>query len=125
MMAIAPWFRALTALAEDLGSVLITHRVMCAFQAPLLSLLSFTTFVTSGKLFSSLFNTFKTRLLIATSSRLSLKLKEKWCNKTLSRAGEMAQWVRAPDCSSEGPEFKSQQPHGGSQPSVTRSDPLF
>jgi hypothetical protein len=32
-------------------------------------------------------------------------------------AGEMAQWVRAPDCSSEGEEFKSQQPHGGSQPS--------
>jgi hypothetical protein len=32
-------------------------------------------------------------------------------------AGEMAQWVRAPDCSSEGQEFKSQQPHGGSQPS--------
>jgi hypothetical protein len=32
----------------------------------------------------------------------------------------MAQWARAPDCSSEGPEFKSQQPHGGSQPSVTR-----
>jgi hypothetical protein len=29
----------------------------------------------------------------------------------------MVQWVRAPDCSSEGPEFKSQQPHGGSQPS--------
>jgi hypothetical protein len=40
-------------------------------------------------------------------------------------AGEMAQWVRAPDCSPEGPEFKSQQPHGGSQPSVTRSDSLF
>jgi hypothetical protein len=40
-------------------------------------------------------------------------------------AGEMAQWVRAPDCSSEGPEFKSQQPHGGSQPSVTRSDSVF
>jgi hypothetical protein len=40
-------------------------------------------------------------------------------------AGEMAQWVRAPDCSSEGPEFKSQQPHGGSQPSVMRSDALF
>jgi hypothetical protein len=37
----------------------------------------------------------------------------------------MAQWVRAPDCSSEGQEFKSQQPHGGSQPSVTRSDSLF
>jgi very-short-patch-repair endonuclease len=41
------------------------------------------------------------------------------------RAGEMAQWVRAPDCSSEGLKFKSQQPHGGSQPSVTRSDALF
>jgi hypothetical protein len=40
-------------------------------------------------------------------------------------AGEMAQWVRVPDCSSKGPEFKSQQPHGGSQPSVTRSDVLF
>jgi hypothetical protein len=32
-------------------------------------------------------------------------------------AGAMAQQVKAPDCSSEGPEFKSQQPHGGSQPS--------
>jgi hypothetical protein len=40
-------------------------------------------------------------------------------------AGEMAQWVRAPDCSSEGPEFKSQQPHGGSQPSLMKSDALF
>ena len=41
------------------------------------------------------------------------------------RASEMAQWVRAPDCSSEGLEFKTQQPHGGSQPSITRSDTLF
>ena len=40
-------------------------------------------------------------------------------------AGEMAQGVRAPDCSSEGLEFKSQQPHGGSQPPVMRSDSLF
>jgi hypothetical protein len=40
-------------------------------------------------------------------------------------AGEMAQQVRAPDCSSKGPEFKSQQPHGGSQPSLMRSDSLF
>jgi hypothetical protein len=29
--------------------------------------------------------------------------------------------VKSTDCSSEGPEFKSQQPHGGSQPSITRS----
>ena len=37
----------------------------------------------------------------------------------------MAQQVRAPDGSSEGPEFKPQQPHGGLQPSVTKSDALF
>jgi hypothetical protein len=37
----------------------------------------------------------------------------------------MAQLVRAPDFSSKGLKFKSQQPHGGSQPSVMRSDPLF
>jgi hypothetical protein len=29
--------------------------------------------------------------------------------------------VKSINCSSEGPEFKSQQPHGGSQPSVMRS----
>jgi hypothetical protein len=33
--------------------------------------------------------------------------------------------VKSTDCSSEGPEFKSQQPHGGSQPSLMRSDALF
>ena len=32
---------------------------------------------------------------------------------------------RSTDCSSEGPEFKSQPPHGGSQPSVMRSEALF
>ncbi|EDL96988.1 rCG60726 [Rattus norvegicus] len=37
----------------------------------------------------------------------------------------MAQWLRSTDCSSRGPEFNSQQPHGGSQPSVKRSDALF
>jgi hypothetical protein len=45
--------------------------------------------------------------------------------RALTGAGEMAQWVRALECSSQGPEFNSQQPHGGSQPSVTRSDALF
>jgi hypothetical protein len=29
--------------------------------------------------------------------------------------------VKSADCSSKGPEFKSQQPHGGSQPSVTKN----
>jgi hypothetical protein len=33
--------------------------------------------------------------------------------------------VKSTDCSSRGPEFNSQQPHGGSQPSVTGSDALF
>jgi hypothetical protein len=33
--------------------------------------------------------------------------------------------VKSTDCSSEGPEFKSQQPHGGSQSSVMRSDASF
>ena len=33
--------------------------------------------------------------------------------------------VKSADCSSEGPKFKSQQPHGGSQPSITKSDALF
>ena len=33
--------------------------------------------------------------------------------------------VKSTDCSSRDPEFKSQQPHGGSLPSVMRSDALF
>jgi hypothetical protein len=37
-------------------------------------------------------------------------------------AGEMTQQIKEPECSSEGPGFKSQQPHGGSQPSIMRSD---
>jgi hypothetical protein len=32
--------------------------------------------------------------------------------------------VKSTDCSSRGPEFNSQQTHGGSQPSVMRSDAL-
>jgi hypothetical protein len=40
-------------------------------------------------------------------------------------AGEMAQWLKSTDYSSKGPEFKSQQPHGGSQHSITKSDALF
>jgi hypothetical protein len=40
-------------------------------------------------------------------------------------AGEIAQWLRALDCSPRGPEFNSQQPHGGSQPSVMGFDALF
>jgi hypothetical protein len=32
---------------------------------------------------------------------------------------------KSTDCSSEGPEFKSQQPHGGSQLPIMRSDSFF
>ena len=34
----------------------------------------------------------------------------------------MTQMVKSTDCSSRGPEFNSQQPHVGSQPSVMGSD---
>jgi hypothetical protein len=44
--------------------------------------------------------------------------------KQNNRAGELAQWLRA-KCSFEGPESNSQQPYGGSQPSLMRSDALF
>jgi hypothetical protein len=33
--------------------------------------------------------------------------------------------VKSTDCSSRSPEFNSQQPHGGSQPSVMESNALF
>ena len=33
--------------------------------------------------------------------------------------------IKSTDCSSRGPEFNSQQPHGGSQPSVLGSDTPF
>jgi hypothetical protein len=33
--------------------------------------------------------------------------------------------VKSTDCSSRDPELNSQQPHGGSQPSVMDSDALF
>ena len=40
-------------------------------------------------------------------------------------AAEMAQWLRALKSSSRSPEFSSQQPHDGSQPSVIGSDAHF
>jgi hypothetical protein len=39
--------------------------------------------------------------------------------------GEKRGLERCTDCSSRGPEFHFQQPHGGSQPSVMESDALF
>ena len=40
-------------------------------------------------------------------------------------AGEMAQRLRALDAFPKGPEFNSQPPHGGSQPSMLRSGVPF
>ena len=45
--------------------------------------------------------------------------------KTKNRGWRDGSVVKNTDCSSKGPEFKSQQPHGGSQPSIMRSDTLF
>ena len=42
--------------------------------------------------------------------------------KILLRGWRDSSAVKSTDCSSIGPEFESQQPHGGSQPSVMRSD---
>jgi hypothetical protein len=45
--------------------------------------------------------------------------------KHLYKAGEMARWLRALTALPEVLEFKPQQPHDGSQPSVMGSDALF
>jgi hypothetical protein len=38
----------------------------------------------------------------------------------------LERWLwKSTDCSSRGPEFNSQQPHGGSQQSVMKSEALF
>lgn len=45
--------------------------------------------------------------------------------KIWNRAGEMERAVKSTDYSSEGPEFTSEQPHGGSQTSVMRSSEVY
>jgi len=70
------------------------------------------------------FATFYYILYVDGSNLRDLNRKSKLKTAKLG-AGEMAQRLRAPDYSSRGPKFNSQQPHGGSQPSVKRSDALF
>ena len=53
-----------------------------------------------------------------------------WGAGTLENKSKDEDWrdgsvVKSIACSSKGPEFNSQQPHGGSQPSVMRSGALF
>jgi hypothetical protein len=45
--------------------------------------------------------------------------------KALNRGWRDGSAGKSTGCFSEGPEFKSKPPHGGSQPSVMRSDSLF
>jgi hypothetical protein len=47
------------------------------------------------------------------------------CKRERFRGWRDGSAVKSTDCSSRGPEFKSQQLHGGSQPFVMRSDALF
>jgi hypothetical protein len=79
------------------------------------------------KLDSKLSHKFTVRVIILISWEPRSKSKHK--TKTRERKRKREGWrdcsaVKSTDCSSEGPEFKSQQPHGGSQPSVMRSDAL-
>ena len=43
----------------------------------------------------------------------------------LSKGWKDGSVVKSAECSSRGPEFNAQQPHGGSQPSVMGSDAVF
>ena len=54
-----------------------------------------------------------------------LKTNNKTCVIQPTGSGKTHLALKLTDCSSEGLEFKSQQPHGGSQPSVMGSDALF
>jgi hypothetical protein len=47
------------------------------------------------------------------------------CVKSKNKGWRDGSAVKSTDCSSEGHEFKSQQPHGGSQPSIRRYEDLF
>ena len=59
------------------------------------------------------------------SERLSLNLDFLICIKDFGLGWRDGSAVKSTDCSSRSPEFNSQQPHGGSQPSVMGSDALF
>jgi hypothetical protein len=70
----------------------------------------------------------KTLLMQARS--MNLNLQNGWkaeCVRGKSElgAGKMAQQLRALTALPRGPEFNSQQPHGGTQPSIMGSDALF
>jgi hypothetical protein len=63
----------------------------------------------------------KARLKEAQKDRFVKRKKEKK-NRRGWRDGSV---VKSTDCSSRGPEFNSQKPHGGSQPTIVGSDALI
>jgi hypothetical protein len=56
---------------------------------------------------------------------MALSKKKSMCNKKEKEDWRDGSAFKSTDCSSRGPEFNSQQPRGGSQPSVMGSDALF
>jgi hypothetical protein len=58
-------------------------------------------------------------LLVSIANDSVLKIKQR------TRGWRDGSVVKIIDCSSRGPKFNSQQPHGASQPSVMGSDALF
>jgi hypothetical protein len=62
-------------------------------------------------------------LLLLTRMKNNLTSFQSFGSKSWGRRDGLV--AKSTDCTSEGPEFKSQQLHGGSQPSVMRSDALF
>jgi hypothetical protein len=77
---------------------------------------------------------FKSSLVYKVSSRKAravthrnpvLKTKKKFLKSITIGVWRDGSAVKSTDCPSRGHEFKSQKPHGGSQPSLMRSDVLF
>jgi len=60
-----------------------------------------------------------------TSSRQARAIQRNCVPKQTNRGWKDGSAVKSTDCSFRCPEFKSQQPHGGLQLSVMRSDALF
>jgi hypothetical protein len=63
-------------------------------------------------------------------SSILTRMKDKRHREKMKKGNGEGCWgdgsaVKSTDCSSKGPEFNSQQPHGGSPPSVMGSDALF
>ena len=77
---------------------------------------------------------FETSLVYRGSSKIGSKATEKPCLEKTKQTNKQKKnywgWrdgsvVKSTTCSSKGPEFNSQKPHGSSQPSVMRSGALF